>query len=153
MPVTLTNTAIQFNDGTSQTSAAVNKAGDTMTGRLTAPSATISSTAPTIDFTDTDQGTTRYLHVNGNLMGFLNTSGAWDMYADNSGQIWTANYGWIHDAFFNNVANCSNTVRSTAGAGNKVASQEIQLYDAGGQLQIGLHRVLTNCDCVCACGW
>src|SRR5574343_1093869 len=40
-------------------SSRVAKTGDTMTGKLTLPSATISSTAPQIDFTDTDQGTTR----------------------------------------------------------------------------------------------
>jgi hypothetical protein len=152
MPVTINNTTLQFNDSTSQSTAAVSKAGDTMTGRLTAPSATISGTAPTIDFTDTDQGTTRYLHVNSNLMGFLNTSAGWDMYANNSGQIWTANYGWLHAYLFSTIANCQNTVRSTSGSGNTWTT-ELRLYDNGGELQFGTHRFLTNCVCDCPCGW
>lgn len=143
-------------------SSRVAKSGDTMTGRLTLPSQTVQSTSPTIDFQDTDQGTTRYLHVNGNLMGFLNTGGGWDMYANNSGQIWAANYGWLHDYFFSSVSNCSNCGGHFGGAafsncspvssGNCYVSGTF-LNDNGSSISPGsyftAHRV--NCNCACNC--
>ena len=146
-------------------SSRVAKTGDTMTGRLTLPSATITSTAPQIDFTDTDQGTTRYLHVNGNLMGFLNTGGGWDLYANNSGQVWAANYGWLHDYFFSSVANCAPTlVNCNGNAGNCIPEVPINCYgsgnlqqiraellDNGSQVQLRSVRYNFNCNCNCDC--
>lgn len=149
----------------------VAKTGDTMSGRLTMPSATISSTAPQIDFTDTDQGTTRYLHVNGNLMGFLNTGGGWDMYANNSGQIWAANYGWLHDYFFNAVANCfrggGNPSSGWQGAPNCTVNLAdyyncgdqppnpyyymLRLVDNGSTISFGSQSTRYNCNCDCNC--
>jgi len=91
-------------------SSRVAKTGDTMTGNLT-----IQNTAPTINMQDTDN-VTRSLHVNSNLMGFLNSGGGWDMYANNSGQVWAANYGWLHDYFISSVANCLRSTSGPAGA-------------------------------------
>jgi hypothetical protein len=138
-------------------SSRVTKSGDTMTGRLTLPSATISSTAPQIDFTDTDQGTTRYLHVNGNLMGFLNTGGGWDLYANNSGQVWAANYGWLHDYFFRQVANCAanpgtgDNAINCYGGGNINSGRIHEVIDEGGQIRLRSVNYLTNCNCNCNC--
>lgn len=64
----------------------VNKAGDTMTGALTVPAATVSGTAPTITMADTD-GITRSIHANSNLIGFLTSGGGWAHYVDNSGNF------------------------------------------------------------------
>lgn len=64
----------------------VNKAGDTMTGALTVPSATVSSAAPTITMADTD-GVSRAIHANSNLIGFLTSGGGWAAYVDNSGNL------------------------------------------------------------------
>lgn len=130
-------------------SSRVAKSGDTMTGRLTLPSATITSTAPQIDFTDTDQGTTRYLHVNGNLMGFLNTGGGWDMYANNSGQVWAANYGWLHDRFaaksaeaaLDRINNCSWNCAALNGS----ATLSVGVSKSGTQLYVHTN----NCNCQC----
>lgn len=138
-------------------SSRVAKSGDTMTGRLTLPSATITSTAPQIDFTDTDQGTTRYLHVNGNLMGFLNTGGGWDLYANNSGQVWAANYGWLHDYFFRQVANCAanpgtgDNAINCYGGGNINSGRIHELIDEGGQIRLRSVNYFTNCNCNCNC--
>jgi hypothetical protein len=143
-------------------SSRVTKSGDTMTGRLTLPSATISSTAPQIDFTDTDQGTTRYLHVNGNLMGFLNTGGGWDLYANNSGQVWAANYGWLHDRFAQRISNSrlafqgyeqynySATITGSATFPRWTGYSLV--VDESGNNQIFLRRnYQTNCNCNCNC--
>lgn len=127
-------------------STRVAKSGDTMTGNLT-----IQNTAPTINMADTNQGTTRYLHVNDNLMGFLNTGGGWDMYANNSGQVWTSNYGWLHDYFFRSVGNCAggygmgNEVVSNCG--NIVLGTRIELVDDGGNLRLRTAQWNTNCNC------
>jgi hypothetical protein len=97
-------------------SSRVAKSGDTMTGTLTVPRLQISSTANYLDMVDQDWGT-RYLHHNQGLMGFLKSDGNWDMYMNNSGSMWTAGYGWLHDYFFNAVSNCfrSYNVRSEYG--------------------------------------
>ena len=146
--------------------------GGTLTGRLTVPNQTVQSTSPTIDFYDTDQGTTRYLHVNGNLMGFLNTGGGWDMYANNSGQVWTANYGWLHDYFFSAVSNCARLGDPSSGwqgasnctvtdncyncgefapAGNASWYRMVTLFDSGSTARIGMHGTRYNCNCDCNC--
>ncbi len=142
-------------------SSRVAKTGDTMTGNLT-----IQNTAPTITMQDTDN-VTRSLHVNGNLMGFLNNGGGWDMYANNSGQVWAANYGWLHDYFVNSVSNC---VREGFGAGNtgncspgesnvincygggNMMGYQRELVDNGGQVAIRTVRHYYNCNCDRNCG-
>jgi len=49
---------------------------------------TIQNTSPTITLADTDN-VTRSIHCNSNLVGFLNSSGAWAAYSDDAGN-WTA---------------------------------------------------------------
>jgi hypothetical protein len=63
-----------------------NKAGDTFTGAISAPSATISSAAPTITLTETDWGN-RSIQCSDGLVGFLTSAGAWASYTDNSGNF------------------------------------------------------------------
>ena len=147
-------------------SSRVAKTGDTMTGNLT-----IQNTAPTINMQDTDN-VTRSLHVNSNLMGFLNSGGGWDMYANNSGQVWAANYGWLHDYFFSAVGNCvrisslngsgvpgGNTgncspgesgVVNCYGTGN-ITTRNIELTDSGSSVGIRVVNQFYNCNCNCAC--
>jgi hypothetical protein len=144
-------------------SSRVARSGDTMTGRLTLPSQTVAGVSPQIDFQDTDQGTTRYLHVNSNLMGFLNTGGGWDMYANNSGQVWAANYGWLHEYFLNSALRTMSTsialgrkagVRSTSGSGvftsdGSPISYLSQNNSGAFDLYHTVHRTYYNCNCNC----
>ena len=140
-------------------SSRVAKTGDTMTGNLT-----IQNTSPTINMQDTDN-VTRSLHVNSNLMGFLKSDGNWDMYVNNGGSMWTANYGWLHDYFFSSVSNCAPTLVNCNGiAGNcipevpiicygsgNVATVRTELIDNGSQIQLRSVRYNFNCNCNCAC--
>jgi hypothetical protein len=121
----------------------VAKTGDTMTGNLT-----ISNTAPTINLVDTNN-VTRKLHVNDALMGFLNSADGWDFYANNAGQLWTSNYGWLHNNFFNTVLNCSAAPVNCYGTGN-ITQPMSELIDNGGQLQIRRVNFLINCNCACS---
>ena len=141
-------------------SSRVAKTGDTMTGNLT-----IQNTAPTINMQDTDN-VTRYLHVNSNLMGFLKSDGNWDMYMNNSGSMWTANYGWLHDYFFSAIANCfvgncpgntgncspvgnnATSVVSNCGSASFVRDE---LVDNGSQISVRRTQYNFNCNCNCAC--
>ena len=127
-------------------SSRVAKTGDSMSGRLTLPSQTVQSTSPTIDFQDTDQGTTRYLHVNSNLMGFLKTDGNWDMYMNNSGQMWTANYGWLHDRF---AAKAAEDRINNCTQGSFVSSnlQSYRIVKSGSSLYLEASNCNCNCDC------
>lgn len=166
--------AVQTRVGTTANPTFVPRAGGTMTGPLTTTgvttnAVTISSTAPQINMVDTDQGTTRYLHVNSNLMGFLNTGGGWDLYANNSGQVWTANYGWLHDYFFSSVSNCAtqgngncgntgncyngpgNCTTVVANCGNLSATVPV-LEDGGSTINLRSYRYNFNCNCNCDCG-
>lgn len=53
-----------------------------------------------IYLTDDDStGGAKRIHANSNLVGYLNGAGNWLNYTNNSGQIWTAAYGWLHDYF------------------------------------------------------
>ena len=141
-------------------SSRVAKTGDTMTGNLT-----IQNTAPTINMQGTDN-VTRYLHVNSNLMGFLKSDGNWDMYMNNSGSMWTANYGWLHDYFFSTIANCfvgncpgntgncspvgnnATSVVSNCGSASFVRDE---LVDNGSQISVRRTQYNFNCNCNCAC--
>jgi hypothetical protein len=144
-------------------SSRVAKTGDTMTGNLT-----IQNTAPTINMQDTDN-VTRYLHVNSNLMGFLKSDGNWDMYTNNSGSLWTANYGWLHDYFFSTITNCGyfagncsgNTGNCYNGPGatavvqqtncGNVSVDRLVLEDGGSSVAMKTYRYSYNCNCNCAC--
>jgi hypothetical protein len=133
-------------------SSRVAKSGDTMSGTLNVPRLQISSAANYLDMIDIDWGT-RYLHHNQGLMGFLKSDGGWDMYVNNAGLMWTANYGWLHDKF-----SSKNQTMSSVG-GNQAH------YDQGGNIP-GLKGLCTradgsqfwiyytnstNCNCNCNC--
>ncbi len=151
-------------------SSRVTKTGDTMTGALTLPGMTVSSTAPTVDLADTSTGRTRKLHHNDDLMGFLKTDGNWDLYANNAGQVWSANYGWLHDYFFSAVSNCArqhsassafqgapncNTTDNCYNCGDFAAGASYPLmttlFDSGATIRIGNYASRYNCNCDCNC--
>lgn len=75
-----------------------------------------------------------------------------------TGQIYTANYGWLHDYFFNNVANCGGEGTGSPavncyGSGSVVTGYRHELINNGGQLQIRTVNYLSkyNCNCNCTC--
>ena len=146
-------------------SSRVAKTGDTMSGTLTVPRLQISSTANYLDMVDQDWGT-RFLHHNQGLMGFLKSDGNWDMYMNNSGQMWTANYGWLHDYFFSTIANCfsgncpgnagncspvSNTATSVVSNCGSASFVRDELVDNGSQIAIRRTQYNFNCNCNCNC--
>ncbi len=112
-------------------------------------------------------GNTRSVHNNG-VMGFLKSDGNWDMYANNTGLIWSANYGWLHDYFFSGVSNCG-PVRAAGNncagnAGNCMPESAINCYGSGNMTQTRVELVDNgssvavrtvyfnfNCNCNCAC--
>jgi hypothetical protein len=146
-------------------SSRVAKSGDTMTGTLTVPRLQIASTANYLDMVDQDWGT-RYLHHNQGLMGFLKSDGNWDMYMNNSGQMWTANYGWLHDYFFSTIANCfigncpgntgncspvgNNATSVVSNCGNASFVRD-ELVDNGSQISVRRTQYNFNCNCNCNC--
>jgi hypothetical protein len=99
----------------------------------------------------------RWVHRDGNnIMGFLNTSGGWDMYANNSGSIWTSNYGWLHDYFVSGSSNCwafgtDWGAVNCYGSGNVVQSRRVELVDNGSTMYLRNIQTLVNCNCVCDC--
>jgi hypothetical protein len=56
-----------------------------------------------IRFWDNTYGNS-YIHHNDGLIGFLQHDAGWLMYTNNAGQMWTRNYGWVHD-YINQQAN------------------------------------------------
>ena len=146
-------------------SSRVAKTGDTMSGTLTVPRLQISSTANYLDMVDQDWGT-RYLHHNQGLMGFLKSDGNWDMYMNNSGQMWTANYGWLHDYFFSTIANCfigncpgntgncspvsNNAIAVVSNCGSAAFIRD-ELVDNGSQISVRRAQYNFNCNCNCNC--
>ena len=150
-------------------SSRVAKTGDSMSGTLTVPRLQISSTANYLDMVDQDWGT-RFLHHNQGLMGFLKSDGNWDMYMNNSGSMWTAGYGWLHDYFFSAVSNCFRSSNPTAGwqgAPNCTANTGdyyncgdfapysgiymLRLVDGGSTISFGSQTTRYNCNCDCNC--
>lgn len=73
-----------------EASTVVLKAGDTMTGGLSVPVLTVTSTAPLIQLTDTNWGN-RSVYADGGLVGFLTSAGGWAWNVDNGGNV--TNYG------------------------------------------------------------
>jgi hypothetical protein len=146
-------------------SSRVAKTGDTMSGTLTVPRLQISSTANYLDMVDQDWGT-RSLHHNQGLMGFLKSDGNWDMYMNNSGQMWTANYGWLHDYFFSTIANCfigncpgntgncspvsNNAIAVVSNCGSAAFIRD-ELVDNGSQISVRRAQYNFNCNCNCNC--
>ena len=102
------------------------------------------------DRVEISNGVTRSFHVSSTGAGFLKTDGTWDMYANNSGQVWAANYGWLHDYFFNSVTNCGGV--SNCGGSYSLGGQ-ITLTDQGGVLKLGgfISLGISNCNCACQC--
>lgn len=91
-------------------------------------------------------GNTRSMHNNG-AMGFLKSDGNWDMYANNSGQIWAASYGWLHDCFFSAVSATSSGVTGNLMTNNNCV-RDVSLVDNGGTITIARTY---NCACNCVC--
>lgn len=147
-------------------SVKVSKTGDTMTGNLT-----IQNNAPTLVLQDVDGGVTKQLHHNSNIIGFLGNNADWIQYVNDSGQVWTRNYGWLHDNFFSVVSNCARTIQ-TAGSnaytgapncgitdncyncGDQAPYDSLKVYslfDSGGTVRLGAMGTRSNCNCDCAC--
>lgn len=154
-------------------SGRVAKAGDTMTGRLTGPGftatqdVTVENAAPGVILKDTSSATSRRLQHDNNLMGFLKVDGSWDFYSDNTGQVWSGAYGWLHSYFFNSVANCGSGAGGTPGytyvqflgtlavncygSGSVIGGQRHELVDEGGVIRLRTVNYLTNnCNCNCS---
>jgi hypothetical protein len=98
----------------------------------------------------------RRLHNDGTLMGFLDTSGNWDMYANNGGNVWSKNYGWLHDYFMRTVSNCLtgggiSSAVNCYGGGNIITGATFELLDNGASLGYRTIQSLTNCNCACDC--
>ena len=122
----------------------------------------MSSTLKSTTVEITNNGT-RALHHNGGTMGLLKTDGNWDMYANNSGQIWTPNYGWLHDYFFSGIANCAPTTTATGQniancvenctySGDNIGQVfSVQLVDGGSSVRVRTVRHYVNCNCACTC--
>lgn len=86
-----TRQALQTIINTIATNGVFKNVANTFTGSITFQSAVaVSSTGPTINMVDTDNGITRHLHHQNGLMGFLNSGSGWAFYTDNGGNLWTA---------------------------------------------------------------
>jgi hypothetical protein len=105
-------------------------------------------------------GAARSMHQNGGIMGFLNTSGGWDMYANNSGQIWTPNYGWLHDYFsramtrtMTNGGPAGRNAGSSGNCGNIPGSYTTYFAEnnSGGFDMYYITNNCSNCNCNCVC--
>jgi hypothetical protein len=106
----------------------------------------------------------RWAHCDGTNAGFLNTGGGWDMYVNNSGQIWTPNYGWLHDRFAHRTPVAGQGPQGDHGVRNNcgnincntVINCGYEIYDTGNGQQrlryyIEGYNVSWNCNCACAC--
>lgn len=117
-------------------------------------------------FDDESPNGKKYLHANGNLIGFVGGDGTWKQYTNESGQVWAQNYGWLHDCFFSSVGNCiregfgagnagncspgESSVINCYGSGNMMGYQR-ELVDNGGQIAVRSVRYYYNCNCNCDC--
>jgi hypothetical protein len=132
-------------------------AGGTMTGALgvTMANAGVELRANTtlgfsyIDFTAANRAIDFDWRIQGNVAGaefqFATTAGN-HLSITNSGQVWTSNYGWLHQRFAQsgtwhhvlNVTNCSGaTVLDSSVSGNTIT--------------LALTNTNCACDCACAC--
>jgi hypothetical protein len=135
-------------------------------GNTTFGALTVSSTANYINLTDTNWGT-RYVHHNDGTAGFLDSTGAWCEYNDNSGNIWSKAYGWLHSYFFSTISNCSKTTENcgsrtgncdnsancltvVANCGN-VSQNVTVLEDGGSNIRVNGYKYNFNCNCNCDC--
>lgn len=155
-------------------SSRVAKTGDTMSGQLTIQNRLRVGDGGSawIDLTDDESPNgVKRIHANSNLVGFVGGDGNWKQYVNESGQVWSANYGWLHDYFFSGVSNCAtlgyvpppasgntgncynapgncNTV--VANCGNVVVNAVV-LEDNGATVSSRLYRYNFNCNCNCDC--
>jgi Collagen triple helix repeat (20 copies) len=150
----------------------VAKSGGTMTGQLNVQARIEVGTGSDawINMTDDESPNGRkYIHANSNLIGFVGGDGNWKNYTNESGQVWTANYGWLHDYFFSSVGNCVRPITSKVTSGSPTAFQlgeenvincygggphyliNHELIDNGGQITHRGVRYYTNCNCNCQC--
>jgi hypothetical protein len=92
----------------------------------------------------------RWVHGNGDSLGFLRTDGSWDMYVSNGGNMWTAQYGWLHDRFGakSNEITSATTVNGNCG---NVATPTNYYIDKPDGNTVRLVRTFTNCVCACEC--
>lgn len=110
----------------------------------------------------------RWVHGDGSNLGFLNTGGDWSSYTNNSGQMWSSNYGWLHDYFFSAISNCAIHPTNGGNAGNcyngpasstpvvqtncgNIYQDRTVLEDGGATLNLRTYRYQFNCNCNCAC--
>jgi hypothetical protein len=131
--------------------------GGTLTGNIT-----IQNTAPTIIMADTDN-IGRSIHTNSNLIGFLSGIGNWTLYNDNSGNVWTPTYGWLHDRFARRDTALGqggwrdDGTRTNCGNINcwQLFNSGYEVFDVGdGRHQVRLYggyNVSWNCNCQCNC--
>jgi hypothetical protein len=105
----------------------------------------------------------RYVSQNGDARGFQTNAGGWAFYSNNAGQLWAANYGWLHEAFASSTSTAGQGPARIVGNCGDIASEAgYELYNAGsGMLRIRYYALncsncncASNCaDCNCACGW
>lgn len=148
-------------------SGRVAKSGDTMTGQLTVQNRLRVGDGGSawIDLTDDESPNgVKRVHANSNLVGFVGGDGNWKQYVNESGQVWAANYGWLHDRFAH-----ATTILGQAGTGdhgvrnncgnvncNQVINCGYEVFNAGGgqhqvRYYIEGYNVSWNCNCACDC--
>lgn len=156
-------------------SSRVAKTGDTMSGQLTIQNRLRVGDGGSawIDLTDDESPNgVKRIHANSNLVGFVGGDGNWKQYVNESGQIWAANYGWLHEAFFSAVNNCAhlgynmpnpsngNTGNCYNGPGNcrplvancgNLQWSSAVLEDGGSTVNIRSYQYNYNCNCNCDC--
>jgi len=101
-----------------------------------------------------------------NVDGSNGTWGSQTVLFSPAGQVWTSNYGWLHDFFFWNIANCANCGGMTGwGPGNCPNFNfnyinAVNCFVVGGQLNDGGATISRsdyfdsfkfNCNCACNC--
>lgn len=141
-------------------STRVAKSGDTMTGNLVMQGGRLQVKADSggsssfIEmFDDESPNGKKYIHANGNVIGFLGGDGNWKAYVREDGHFWTAAYGWLNDYFFRSVSNCAggygmgNEVVSNCG--NVVQGTRTELIDEGGNIRLRTAQWNVNCNCTC----
>jgi hypothetical protein len=132
----------------------VAKSGDTMTGTLL-----INNSAPTLVLQDTD-GRSAFLRADGNILYFLGgaanattfaqVGGQWPLYlnldtnhAYFGGNIWAANYGWLHDRFAT-----KGVFHHAVSTNSSYPGLVMSASNTGNTLTLSLSS--SNCACNCA---
>jgi hypothetical protein len=133
-----------------------NIAGAAFTGAIsTSSSMTVGSGQPSsiLYMSDVDESTggSKSLHANSNVIGFLNGSSSWLNYTNNSGQISTAAYGWLHDYFHSTVSNCGTSSGSYGvGGGTLNLSGTHSLGDGGANVSLTGNIAISHTACACS---